>query len=146
MRAGATWVLNTSLWHHPAPLWEPQYPTHNPSFPQLLLTVPAAQGTSVCSKSPEMRTPSPAGPPLHWGWRGPWHLGWQGRENRRTNQVRTSVEMLPTRCPFGTPPTCPSPAAWQGKKGTSGLWDGQREIHQWMCLCVFFLVSWRFPG
>lgn len=63
----------------PPPLWG-----LGPQFlpPQLLLTVPAAQGTSVCSRSPRMRTLSPGGPPPHWGWRGPWRLEQQGRQRR----------------------------------------------------------------
>lgn len=72
--------------------WGPAGPEHalvappprgRPGAPQRRLTGPVAQGTSVYSRSPGMHILSLAGPRPRWGWRGPWHLGWQEERRKR---------------------------------------------------------------
>lgn len=87
-----------------------------------------------------MHTLSLAGPPPHWGWRGPWHLGWQ-EERRKRKEGKSNQDThanMTHRYPFRAPPTCPLPDAKQGKQGPLGSWDGVRKGEE-----VANSVSWE---
>ena len=132
------WEMLSKSWGHAGPEHAPVAPPPQcgPGAPQRYLTGPVAQGTSVCSRSPGMHILSLAGPQPRWGWRGPWHLGWQEERMKRkedqSNQdkcgdmAHTKFLLGPTYTPFTK---CLAREA--GHKGSGG-WDWKGDVFQRM--------------